>query len=71
MCKWSSYLKGPKKDLIEQTRDNALLLSTGAQLNNKQLTEVYKWFQDKLRIITPEVKLKNVTIDMLLTEANK
>lgn len=48
--KFSSKLKG-KKELWEQvTRPNASLLATAAQLNSEQLTPVYNWFADKLKI---------------------
>jgi hypothetical protein len=53
---WSSptgnfrYGRGMK----EMTRDNALLLSTGAQMNHAQLVPVYEWFQRHLRFLPLE-----------------
>jgi len=49
--KFSSFFKGEKVQLKSKTRDNALFLSVGAQWNNKQLTTVYEWFRDKLRVV--------------------
>lgn len=51
--KWyfGSKFKGYKNILKEQTRENALFLSTAIQLNNEQLKPVYNWFQNKLRTI--------------------
>jgi AAA15 family ATPase/GTPase len=64
--KYSTYLKGDKKKLAEKTRDNALFLSVGAQWNNEQLTNVYKWFKDSLRIAPPRESFIPVTAKMLL-----
>ena len=48
----TSFLGGRKrKDWREQTRGNALFLSTALQLNNEQLLPVLNWFQQRLRII--------------------
>jgi len=49
--KFSSFLKGEKENLRTKTRDNALFLSVAAQWNNKQLTTVYEWFKDNLRVV--------------------
>jgi uncharacterized protein len=35
----------------EQTRPNALFLSTAVQLNNEQLQAVFMWFKDRLRVV--------------------
>ena len=45
------YLTGSKAIWKEATRDNALFLSTAIQLNSKQLTPVYRWFTDTLRVV--------------------
>lgn len=48
----TSFLGGRKRqDWREQTRGNALFLSTALQLNNEQLIPVLNWFQQRLRII--------------------
>jgi AAA15 family ATPase/GTPase len=65
--KFSAYLKGEKKKLKDRAINNVLLLSTGAQWNNKQLSNVYEWFVDKLRIISYSYELNPITAKMLLT----
>jgi len=47
--KMGSYLKGQKQSIRDSTRENALFLSTGAQLNNPQLQLVWEWFQSTLQ----------------------
>lgn len=48
----TSFLGGRKRqDWREQTRENALFLSTAIQFNNEQLKPVLNWFQQRLRII--------------------
>jgi AAA15 family ATPase/GTPase len=64
--KYSTFLKGEKARLAEKTRENALFLSVGAQWNNDQLTNVYEWFKDNLRIVPPKDNFKPVTAEMLL-----
>jgi len=64
--KFSSFLKGEREHLKNKTRDNALFLSVAAQWNNKQLTTVYEWFKDELRIVPPKEHLRPVTAEMLL-----
>lgn len=48
---FSPHLKGEKKRLVELTRPDALFLSVAAKFNHQQLTPVYAWFQDRVRII--------------------
>ena len=38
--------------LTKMVRDNALMLSVGAQLNNQQLSEVHRWFAGSLKILS-------------------
>jgi len=64
--KWGTFLKGDKDKLASKTRENALFLSVGAQWNNEQLTNVYKWFNDNLRIAPPRENFRPVTAKMLL-----
>lgn len=64
--KFSSYLKGAREQLKNKTRDNALFLSVASQWNNKQLTTVYEWFKDKLRVVPPKENFRPVTAEMLL-----
>ncbi|MBK1726637.1 AAA family ATPase [Halorhodospira neutriphila] len=52
--KFGEHFRGQRKFLINTTRDNALFLSTAAQLNNPQLMPVFHWFRDRLgSVITP------------------
>ncbi len=64
--KFTSFLKGEREHLKNKTRDNALFLSVAAQWNNKQLTAVYEWFKDKLRVVPPKEYFRPVTAKMLL-----
>jgi AAA15 family ATPase/GTPase len=48
-----SFLGGrQRQSWSEQTRSNALFLSTAIQLNNTQLTPAFNWFKLRLRVIT-------------------
>ena len=42
------------RGMKEMTRENALFLSTGAQMNHPQLVPVYEWFQRHLRFLPLE-----------------
>ena len=64
--KFSSFLKGEKVQLKNNTRDNALFLSVAAQWNNKQLTTVYEWFKNKLRVVPTKENFRPVTAELLL-----
>ncbi len=66
--KYSPFLRGERKKLEDSTRDNALFLSVGAQWNNKQLSHVYNWFRDKLRVIDPHTSWRPITAKALLAE---
>ncbi len=67
---FGSYLRGEKEKLKDRAINNVLLLSAGAQWNNKQLTTVYEWFVNKLRIINYSYELAPITAEMLLSSAN-
>jgi len=62
---FGSYLKGEKEKLKDRAINNVLLLSAGAQWNNKQLTNVYEWFSEKIRIIQPSERTPAITFEML------
>jgi len=62
---FGSYLKGEKEKLKDRTINNILFLSAGAQWNNKQLTKVYEWFSEKIRIIRPSERTPAITFEML------
>ncbi|MDY6992484.1 MAG: ATP-binding protein [Pseudomonadota bacterium] len=59
---WSinaNQIKGKRQLWKEATRDNALFLSTAAQLNSKQLVSIFEWFKKNLQVgptdsISPE-----------------
>ena len=63
----SKKLKGERKNLKDKTRDNVLFLSVGAIWNNKQLSTVYEWFSEKIRVILPSDRSPVGTIDMLMS----
>lgn len=50
---FGSKFRGQKKPLKEQTKENMLFLSKGDNINNEQLTEVYKWFAHELKFVEP------------------
>lgn len=55
----ASFLGGRKRQAWkEQTRPNALFLSTALQLNNEQLKPVLTWFQQRLRVIGSSLRLR-------------
>jgi AAA15 family ATPase/GTPase len=62
---FGSYLKGEKEKLKDRAINNVLFLSVGAQWNNKQLTNVYEWFSEKVRIIRPSERTPAITFEML------
>lgn len=63
---YSSFFKGEKTRLAEKTRENALFLSVAAQWNHAQLTAVYGWFRDNLRVVDSKHNLRPITAEMLL-----
>lgn len=66
--KFSSFLKGQRAVWSEATRPNALFLSTAIQLNSKQLTPVFEWFQKRLVVIAGATKLNAFLTLSLLEE---
>ncbi len=68
-----SFLGGRKRQAWkEQTRPNALFLSTALQLNNEQLKPVLVWFQKRLRIMAPYLSFgPGYTIRRCQEEAQK
>lgn len=55
--KYGSFLKGQRASWSEQTRGNALFLSTAAQLNSVQLMPVFEWFQKHLVVLVSGINL--------------
>ncbi len=48
--RFSDNLRGEKELWARVTRPNGSLLTTAAQLNSQQLTPIYNWFANKLKI---------------------
>lgn len=69
----ASFLGGRKRQTWkEQTRSNALFLSTALQLNNEQLKPVLNWFQQRLRIMAPHLSFRpGYTIRRCLEDIQK
>ncbi len=69
----TAFIGGRKRqDWREQTRGNALFLSTALQLNNEQLKPVLNWFQQRLRIIKAhQILVPNFTMTRCREEAAK
>lgn len=63
--KWGSFLKGERERLKKLTRPDALFLSVAAQFDHEQLTPIYKWFKDSLRILPHKDFLRPVTANLL------
>lgn len=45
------YIKGQKKNWIDSTRKEALILSTAVQLNSEDLRPIFEWFKDHTAVI--------------------
>jgi len=53
---FGSQLRGEKEKLVSLTRPDVLFLSVAAKFNHKQLSSVYNWFVEYLRVITVDEK---------------
>lgn len=60
-----SFKKG--KDLESKTRQNALYLSVGAQFDHEQLTDVYNWFRQYLKVLN--LSIEGAGIPLYVTAA--
>ncbi|WP_404462901.1 ATP-binding protein [Vreelandella aquamarina] len=71
--KWTfgKNLTGQKALWQQSTRDNALFLSTGVQLNSKDMRPVYDWFSNSLRICGIEGWDHEFTAKMCQNEERK
>ena len=71
--KFSKFLEGGRRrsDWREQTRSNALFLSTAIQLNSDQLKPAFSWFNKRLRIVSPNYLRNNYTTEKCKEPANK
>lgn len=72
--KYSDYLKGEKELWERVTRPNASLLATAAQLNSEQLTPIYNWFANNLKIAVGKQSWNQqplVTISLLEQQQQK
>lgn len=72
--KWNmaaSNLKGAKSELANKTRPNALFLSVAAQWNHEQLTNIFEWFKDHLRVVRSKTNFVPVTQYLLLKDKSE
>ena len=73
--RFSTAFRGGRKrqDWRDQTRANALFLSTALQLNNQQLKPVLNWFQQRLRVMGPHLTMvgPGYTINCCKDDAQK
>jgi hypothetical protein len=62
--------KGRRDSLVASTRSNALFLSVGATLNDRQLSAVHRWFLDNLWLVTPgaDIAARTEWTQRLLTD---
>ncbi len=49
-----THFKGRNRIIESLTRDNALFLSVGTQLNHDQLTPLFRWFEKGLQVRSPD-----------------
>jgi len=56
---------------VDATRDNALVLSTAAQLNSASLTRVFNWFRTQARIIAAGSGFPEFTAELCEDQAQK
>jgi AAA15 family ATPase/GTPase len=67
---WSrTHLRGDKSQLADRTRDNALFLSVAAQWNHAQITPIYNWFRNYLRVLPKDVSAMTYTRGQLLNDS--
>jgi uncharacterized protein len=62
---FGTYLKGEKNKIKELTRPNALFLSAGAKFNHEQLTQVFRWFQNNLRVVSRQTRFPQITEELI------
>ncbi|AFY54125.1 hypothetical protein Riv7116_1565 [Rivularia sp. PCC 7116] len=62
--KWSfgKALKGEKQSIKKLVRSNSLFLSHAAQNNHIQLTQIFKWFDSELNILTSNTIVEGFTL---------
>ncbi|MEU8485585.1 ATP-binding protein [Streptomyces sp. NPDC048641] len=65
--------QGQREVLVPVTRPNALFLSTGATLNDPQLSALHRWFIDNLWLMTPghDVKARSAWTQRLLADPKR
>ncbi|RCJ14943.1 hypothetical protein A6S26_09820 [Nostoc sp. ATCC 43529] len=64
--KWSfgKGLKGEKSRIKKFVRSNSLFLSHAAQNNHPQLTQIFKWFEDEINILTSSSHTMGFTLSI-------
>jgi len=60
----ATQVKGKKELWRKTTRDNALFLSTAAQLNSEQFSIILEWFRDKLKLGITTQRFPSKTIEL-------
>jgi AAA15 family ATPase/GTPase len=69
---FGTYLTGPKKLWEESTRDNALFLSTAAQLNSELLSPIFKWLTFNVVFLPAQAMIStDFSTALLTTEEGK
>ena len=69
-CRFGSSVRGPKSIWRSSTRENALVVSTAAQLNSTAFKPVIEWFLTKLQVITAGTLSPAYTISTLADDAS-
>ncbi len=68
----ATQVKGERELWKKSTRDNALFLSTAAQLNSEQFTSILGWFRQNLRVIGTTDKISPFkTFDLCKSSTGK
>ncbi|MDZ8186368.1 MAG: ATP-binding protein [Nostoc sp. ChiSLP02] len=69
--KWSfgKGLKGEKLRIKKFVRSNSLFLSHAAQNNHPQLTQIFKWFEDEINILTSSSHTMGFTLSIFDEDA--
>jgi len=69
---FGTYLTGPKKLWEESTRNNALFLSTAAQLNSELLSPIFKWLTFNVVFLPAQAMIStDFSTALLTTEKGK
>lgn len=67
---FGAHFKGEREKIKELTRSNALFLSVAATFNNKQLSDVYRWFTEKVNLVNSSDIPEPVIYDFIQKHPN-